>query len=442
MIAQNRVTEAIEASRALIAANPGDPDAHVLLSNALLRKGRIAARPDRNGAPTPIARADADAAAAELEAAIKLSPLRKDVYLGLIDVWTAAADDDAVLKQVRRTAAQFPGDFKVMNGLLDYGFERQIRNDPLAGPILEAVHGAYPAQPDAILAWASFLLNHDDLDRSRGVLEAGTKSAPGNATLLESLGDAHCYGLDFEGAAKQYSRASTIEPKLRAVRLKWAATLHILDPKSALVVLDQLNVDAKSGGRVPTMQLGKDGKGQSRTDRGAAILLRLLNDPDLSAIDTIGAAKGLWAIGLAPESLAETQVGLLKDPVMVEAFMLRAEILTRAGLDTQAAEALARADASFDAAKGRSFAYSRDEVARARGETLARLGRDEEALAAYGRATDTGRVAFAMAKLAEKLGRTDEARALFEKAAASSPVPAEAEAAKSRLQQAPYRAKP
>src|SRR4030095_6093794 len=122
--------EAIAAARARIAASPQEAEGHVLLGTALFHKAR--SHPPAPGAPA-ISAAEADAISKELEAAIAIAPHRKDVYLGLIDVETAAGRDDRTIEAVKRCAAQFPADPKTAMTLVDYGLERQSRQDPLAG---------------------------------------------------------------------------------------------------------------------------------------------------------------------------------------------------------------------------------------------------------------------------------------------------------------------
>lgn len=443
MIEQNRTDEALAAAREMIKANPADADARVLAANAMLRKARLVAGTDYNGTPRPIAAADADAIAAELELAIKTSPVRKDLYLGIIDVRTSAAQDQLVVSEVKRAAQLFPNDLKMMNGLLDYGYERQHRSDPTARPILDAIHQAYPKQVEAVMAWSSYLLNANDLAGSSAALEAGLRSVGDDSSLLDAAGDARTYALDFDGAAKRYSRAAAVDPKLKSVRLKWAAILGILDPKSSIVLLEQLGADVRSSGKVPTIALGgSDGKTPSRVERAASILLRAAGKASPSATEIYTTAKSLWALGLPIETLTEASLATLRDPLLVEGFMLQSEVFTRAGLDSQAAEALAKADAVFVAAKDRTFAYSHDEVLGALAASLSRAGRPEDALAVYQRSEEPDKHAFAMALLQEQLGRTEAARALFEKVAASNANLAESKAAKERLAQDRYRKQP
>lgn len=443
LIAENRVEEAITASREKIAAQPKDPEGHVLLANALFKKARVTAGALPDGRPAPLSKADAEAIAAELEEGIRIAPTRKDIYLGLVDVWSAAGRDEDMLRQIQRSATQFPSDSKMMNGLLDYGFERQARGDAFAARIIETLYKSYPRAQETILGWSSYLLNTGDLDKSIQVLESGTVTNPGNAELQEALGDAYCYRLDFETAAKTYAKASAIDTKRRPVKLSWAAALHVFDPKSAHIVVDPLKDEGGKSGVAPTMQMGKDGvKMPGRITRAAEQLVRALNNPQFGGIEAYTLAKAFWQSALAPAALAETQVALLKDPLIVEAWMLRADIFGRAGLDKQALDALERAEGIFDVAGSRTFAYSRDEVIAARAATLGRLGRDEDGVKAYKRTSDPSRYGYQTAILLERLGKTDEARELLEQVIAKGGNPAEVEAAKSRLNRDSYRKKP
>lgn len=439
LITENRIEEAIAASRERIAAQPKEPDAHVLLANALFAKARSNAGTLPDGRPAPFAKADVEAIASVLEAGIGVAPTRKDIYLGLIDVWSAAGRDEDLLRQVQRSASQFPTDAKMMNGLLDYGFEHQTRGDPLAGRILETVHAGYPRASGSILAWASYLLNRGELERSIHVLETGIAAAPASADLQEALGDALCYKLDFAAATKAYARSSAIDPQRRPVKLNWAAALHVNDPKSARIVAEPLRVEERAS-KVPTVEISKDGVKQAgRIPKAASQLMRALGDPSFGSLEAYTLAKNFWNLALAPAALAETQVAIVKDPLSVEVWMLRADIFARAGLDKQALEALERADAVYDVTGSRSFAFTRDEVIAARAATLGRLGRDEDAVKTYKRASNPSQFAYSLAILLERQGRIEDARGYLEQVVAVGTNAAEVEAAKTRLSQDVYR---
>src|SRR5437870_9180357 len=121
MIAADQFTEAVAGARARAAAMPSDPDAHVLLANSLLRKARSAVPALPDGSLPPIAMADAEAIVKELEAAGRLAPARKDIPLGIVDIWAVAGRDDEMIQQIERCASSFAADTGMMNGLLDYG---------------------------------------------------------------------------------------------------------------------------------------------------------------------------------------------------------------------------------------------------------------------------------------------------------------------------------
>lgn len=437
LIAGRRWDEAMAGARERIAANPKEPEGHVLLGTAMFHKARGGAPP---GATPAISAADADAISKELEAAITLAPQRKDVYLGLIDVETAAGRDERVLEQVKRSAAQFPADPKMAVSLIEYGLERRSRKDPLAGPLLQAVYQGYPRQPEAIIAYAQHIMSSGELDQATELLRTALAQAPKNIDLLEALGDALGYWLDFEAAAKQYGTAAALDTTRRGVRLKWAAALHSSDPKAALVLVTPLRTEAGASTTVPL----KDGALQTpgRIERCATSLWKVLSQPSPSTLEVYNLAKSFLQSGFDPQALAETQVALARDSSRIEFWMLRAEIYARAGLDGPALEALDKADAVFDTVKqGASPAFSHDEVLAARAAAQSRLGRNEDALATYRRMGDASRYAYQVALVNEKMGNVEAARALLEKVAVTGLVPAEVEAAKARLETEPYRAK-
>lgn len=433
--------EAIAAARARIAASPQEAEGHVLLGTALFHKAR--SNPPAPGAPA-ISAAEADAISKELEAAIAIAPHRKDVYLGLIDVETAAGRDDRTLEQVKRSAAQFPADPRAAASLIEYGLERQNRKDPLAGPILQAVYQAYSRVPAVVMAYAQYVLSTGELDQAVEMLRTATTQVPNNLELLEALGDALGYKLDFGGAAKEYGTAAALDSTRRGVRLKWAAAVQISDPKSALILVEPLRNEAKTGAGAPTVQL-KDGALQSpsRITRCATMLWKVLSQASPSAVEVHNVAKTFLQSGFGPQALAQTQVALERNRNLIEAWMLRAEIFARVGLDKQALEALDKADGVFDTLdESARPAYSHDEVLAARAASQSRLGRNEDALASYSRMSDPGRYTYQMALVKEKLGRLEEARTLLEKVAVTGLVPSEVEAAKARLESEPYRKKP
>src|SRR5262249_58761323 len=114
-------TDATAAARKRIGPTPQEADPHALLGTAMFLKARSKA--PASGGPA-ISTAEADAIIKELETAISIAPQRKDVYLGLIDVETAAGHDDRTLDAVKRTAAQFPADPKAAASLIEYALDR------------------------------------------------------------------------------------------------------------------------------------------------------------------------------------------------------------------------------------------------------------------------------------------------------------------------------
>jgi tetratricopeptide (TPR) repeat protein len=441
LMGAGRWDEAIAAARERVAAAPQEAESHVLLGTSLFLKARSTPPPASGPAITA---AEADAIAKELEAAIAIAPDRKDVYLGLIDVETAAGRDDRTLEQVKRCAAQFPSDPKAAASLIEYGLERQSRQDPLAGPILQAVYQAYTKVPPVVIAYAHYVMSTGELDQATEMLRIATTQVPNNVDLLEALGDALGYKLDFGGAAKVYGSASALDTTRRGVRLKWAAALHTTDPKSAMVLVEPLRTEAKPAAGAPTVQLKEGGlQGPSRITRCASMLWKVLSQSAPSGLEIHNMAKTFMQSGFGPQALAETQVALARNHNMVEVWLLRAEVYTRAGLDNQALEALDKADEVFDALDPAARpAYSHDEVLAARAASQSRLGHNADALASYARMSDSGRYTYQMAIVNEKLGHIEEARALLQKVAVTGLVPAEVEAAKARLETETYRKKP
>jgi tetratricopeptide (TPR) repeat protein len=227
------------------------------------------------------------------------------------------------------------------------------------------------------------------------------------------------------------------------VRLRWATGLHLLDPQSAVVVAEPLKNDNKAG-RAPTVAMGKDGsvEGIGRVDRGVTALLRALANPGMSGLELFDLAKTLLAVGLPAESLVEARNASIKDPLMVEPWVLRAQIYAKAGLDTQAVESLDKALEVMGAATGRQSAYTRDEILAGKAAALARLGSFDEALALYRGLADSSPYWFAMGLVEERRGHFEAAQTLFEKVAASGTDPAEIAAAKAKLKQNSSPARP
>jgi tetratricopeptide (TPR) repeat protein len=217
--------------------------------------------------------------------------------------------------------------------------------------------------------------------------------------------------------------------------------LHQIDPQSAKVVAEPLRSEEKpSVSAKLQLGTGSDMKNPGRIQRAATALLRALNTPNFSAYDAYALAKTYWQNDLATLALSETEVALSKDPSQLESWVLRSEIFARTSLHRQSLEALEKADSIYQTAKDRTFAYSRDEVLAALAAEQTNLGKDEEALGAYLRISDPTRYFYRMAIAAEHVGRLDEARGWLEKVAAAGTN--ESEAARSRLEQEPYRKKP
>lgn len=448
MITSGDITRAIEASRLRVAADPKDADAHVLLANALLRKATLTAqalprRPD--GSPAPIAAGDADAIVKELELAIRIVPERKDLYFGLIELAQTAGHEDEMIRQIERAAKTFPVDPLMTQGLLDYASEAmERRENALATRIIETVHTSYPHEPEATLAWASVLLNRGELEHAVQALQAGADAAPRSSSIFQSLGDASCYQINFAAAAKYYARALSLDPTSDASRLSWAAALQVSDPQGARTIVEPLWGGETKSLKAPMaeMVLDPQAKGKNRTDAAGKMLYRAIARPGLGAFDAYSLARSLWQAGFPAPALAETEVALAKDPALVEAQVLRAEIYSRLGMPREALEAAQRAESIFDAAGERTFALTRDEVIATRAAIEAKLGKNEDALASYARTSDPTRYSYQMALVAERLGRIDQARALLEKTIASGTNPAEIDSARARLAGDTYRKKP
>lgn len=445
MIGTGKFDEAVAGARERIAASPNDAQGYVLVANALLRKAQSKAGSAPGGGLAPISAADAAAIGKEIEKAIHFAPERKDLYLGLVELASDAGQDDAMVAQVGRAAKGFPGDVKMLTGLLGFASDdMQAGRSPRAGRILETLVEQYPKQPTAILALTSWLISRGQLDRATKVVQDGLKNLPGNATLHEALGDTSSYRLDFHSAVRSYAKATSLDPKRRSARLSYAAALHITDPREARTIAAALRDEGGPESAVPTLEVSPDGNPRSSTkiSRAAAALVKSIDERSPEPLADFGLAKSLWQQGLGPQALAETEVALTKDPAQMEAWMLRASIFGGIGLDAQALEALDKAQAILDAVRDRSFAYSRDEVLAARGASLSRLGRNEEALAAFGKVSDPDRFAYSIGIVQEKLGHVEEARRLLEKVVASGSNSTEVEAARRRLAQEPYRKNP
>ena len=441
LIAGQRFDEAMAAARERIAAAPKEVEGHVLLGTAMFLKARASAPKD---AIPALSAADADAIVKELEIAIGLAPQRKDVYLGVIDVETAAGRDARVVEQVKRTAAQFPADPKAAASLIEYGLERQTRQDPLAGPILQAIYQGYTRQPAVVITYAQHVM-------STGELRSGHGDPP----------DRQRAGPPEPGPPGGLRRRARIQARLRrrreAVRGRGRARSHAARRAAEVgrgaasersEVRDGPRGPAPGRGRgrggAPKLQMKEGGaQGPGRIARCAAALWKVLSQNPPSALDAYNMSKTFMQSGFGSQALAETQVALARDHNQVEAWVLRAEIYMRVGLDKQALESLEKAEAVFDAVNADARpAYSRDEVIAARAAAQSRLGRNEEALATYQRMGDPVRYTYQMALVNEKLGNVEEARALLTKVATTGLVPAEVEAAKSRLETETYRKKP
>ena len=451
MIASGDTSHAIETIHQRIAANPKDAEARVLLANALLKKAMMAAEklPRRSdGSPAPITGTEADTIAKELEAAIALVPERRDLYLGLVELAETADRKDEMIRQAERAAKAFPVDSKMTQGLLRFATDALERRDnALAQRLFETIYNGYPKTPEAIVAWASELLNLGQLDRAMDVLRAGATAAPRSAIVAQALGDASCYRLDFQTATNSYAKGVSLDPTNVSLRLAWAAALHVSDPQAAKTIAEPLwGKDIKSLGSSSTpmvdMTSDPNDKPETRVANAGAQLTRALVRPNFGAFDAYSLARSFWSGGFPAQAIAETEVALQKDPTLAEAQVLRAEMLSRIGLGAEALEAAVKAEATMDAAPDRASALTRDEVIASRAAIEAKLGKSEQALATYKRLSDPSRYSYRMGLLAERLGHIEEARALLEATITSGTNQSEIEAARGRLAGETYRKKP
>ena len=350
-----------------------------------------------------------------------------------------------MIGQVTRAAKGFPGDVKMLTPLLSFASDDMTAGrSARAGRILETLVEQYPKQPTAILALTSWMISRGQLDGASKVVQDGLKNLPGNAALHEALGDTSCYRLDFHSALRSYAKAVSLDSKRRSAQLSYAAVLQITDPHEARTIAVALRDQEGAGSPLPTLQVSPEGtiRSTSKVTRAAAALIKSIDERSPGPLSDYGLAKSLWQQGFEPQALAESEVALSKDPAQMEAWMLRANILSGIGLDAQALGALDKAQAILETATDRSFAYTKDEVFAARGVSLSRLGRNDEALAAFGKVSDPDRFAYPIAIVQERLGHVEEARRLLEKIVASGSNSTEVESARRRLAQDPYRKNP
>ena len=438
MITRGETTQAIEASKARIAAFPNEPEPLVLLANAMLTK-------TTHGKASTLSEADATEISKPIESAIRLAPQRKDLYFGLIELSRMAELDDRMIEQVRRTAAQFPNDTDTMQTLMEYASEKTGgRDQATAAKLYEAIYDAYTKKPEAILAWAAMLVSRGELDRATKVLLAGAEAVPASAPIVSSLADCYVYQRNFRDATKYYGKAAGLDPKGQAARLPWAAAMHTFDAQSARLIAEPLWGGNANGPKVPSVSLSGDAaaKTNTRLTNAGTLLYRAVVKPDLGAMEAFSLARSLAQAGFPAPAIAETEVALSRDAVLPEALALRGEIYAQIGLNAEALEAAKQAEAIFDASGERTFGVTRDEVLSARATYEARLGKTEDAFNTYTRMKDPKRQYYKMALLLERLGRTEEARAHLEKTVATSTDTSEVDAAKARLASDTYRKKP
>ncbi len=435
LVLDSKLEEAEAGARARLAANPNDPDAHVVLANVARvqaldkrRAGTLASDPESfNEESAALFRK----ALSELDAGIEAAPGRRDIWLGLCQIAVESGDPAAAVSAVERAAARFPK---------DASFGTALREN--ARPLLEA--GNY-TQAAAILDPIA-KNNPDDVQTQLALgrsLALSGKTAEGIAALDRAItlqaNDAEPHSQraeiaalngDFATAAMRYDSAATLDPKRLQARAAQIACQTLQNPMDALKTARTVLNRYKD---VPRAQVGDPQALSLITEQR-----KLLEVPAPAPLDILRVTRLLDAGRNTGGTAAGIALLLRRDRDMCEAHALMGHLRERLGQHDLALAAYTEARDAIDRQPGRSFGITRDELQAAIGHEDALLGHWEQSAAAFKDTKDPSQWAFEIGTALHHQGRYKDAAKQFEKAETGADA-AKAEAARRRLSSAAYR---
>lgn len=360
-----RPEDALDEVRQAIARDPSDPESHRVLGAALASTGRWA-----------------DAVAA-FERTLKNRPSDVLALHGLARAYAALEDPEAERIYERLVAAAPNAALRL--DFVEYLWE--IRKFPRGNAEMERVLRDFPGQPKLRAHYGMKL--HDQADYAGAVRELGRAWRDGakEYEVLYFWGSALWGGGHFDEAADKFERAIVLEPD-RVPARHWLGQLRLL---------------------------------QSRPREALAELSRAAAEEPGSAPLQLDLGRAHAALREDAKAEASFREALRLDPELFRAHYMLGTLLARTGRREEAQREIALYQEGFRKDQERRH----DEVSR-RAElnlawTLLRQERPAEALERFRSVPDDPEALHGQARCLARLGRSDEAIAAYERALALSP---------------------
>jgi tetratricopeptide (TPR) repeat protein len=434
---EGRLDAAEAGARRLLAAKPGDPDAHVILANILRQRamdkrqaGLTALDPEASSREEG---ALFDEAIRELEAAVAADPSRRDIWLGLCQITGESGRRDALAKAVDRAAAKFPKDEPFAAALRENARPFLEESDYVnAAAVLEAIARSNPESLPTLIAAgrAAYLAGR----RPEGIalVDSAVSLRPNDPEAHAQRADIAALEGDFPGAASHFARAANLDPFRYSAWLGNAACLHVFDTASALRSVRTAQNRFLNPQQNRTMQ---DTLALSIIDD----MRHVLEVPGPSSMDILRIARVMASAEYNAAAVAELTVLLKRDRGMVEAHALMAQIRSRLGQKTLAAQEMREALDSIERQPDRTFGVTKDEVLTALGAALADEGEWAESTEAYRKTSDPSLFAWEIGRNLDRQGKYSEAAKLFQKVIQSQADPDKVTDARRKLSSPAYR---
>jgi tetratricopeptide (TPR) repeat protein len=420
-------------------ANPGEVDIRVTLANVYRKRGVDAdadweGRSLDPGQQLPGA-ASLARAVEELKTALQAAPERRDVWFGLCQMERERRDITGLVSCTESALQRFPEDPDLGPDLLSNLrplVERSEFAD--AASALEPLAKKYPKSRETMLTYARSLYLSGRRAEGLDAIAKLSEILPEDPEVLYQRADLSAFDGDFVQAGIYFARASRLRARGGLGLLGAVASMHVLDPPAALQMIRSTLNNWKNE-RVRAADAAFSVQATMRKFDGVLAAL------PPSAQDTFLFAQELDQIGSPAGALAETVAALKLDPQIADARVLQGGLYARMERHDEAAAALTLALKALDENPDRSFGVTRDEILLALGREQYRLGKYEDALAAFRKTSRPGEHAWDTALATERLGRREEAARLLRKVVESG-SPSEAEQARRRLAAPPYKPAP
>lgn len=428
-----KIEEAEAGALARLKEVPDDTDTMVVLANCY-RSRAVALYPggETGLVPAPPEAAGFfDKAISQIRAALRVSPDRTDIWLGLCQIERESGNFEGLLAATSEAAARFPDDVSFAAALRENVRPFLERQDwDSMARLLAAIQEHNTVDLDTLLSLGRSLYLSGKKAEGIAVIDRAVSFQDENAEAHVQRGDLAVFEGDYRMAAIHYARAGNLDSLNGSTYISHVAALHAVDRlaglRAARAALNVWNT------RKDSMQTG--------LVRGLLSDLRaILENPRPSPDDILRVTRTLAGADMLAAALAELSVLHALDPDSVDGAFLTAEVRGRIGQHELAAEALEKGLAALDLHPDRASGVSKDELLAALGNERFRLGDYMAAVKAYGGLSSSDDYALQIGLAYDRLGRLDDAARQFRRVVETSSDAAKLAQAKQYLESAPYR---